>query len=310
MSKNNRHHFLVIFITGSLGLLIVLSLIPTGARTNLLGNLGSPIASSLYAIFGIWAWVFPLILFRLTAARFRNENSSNLGLRILGVCLGLVSLCAITRVLFHGMQMFPQSQMQEGFEWAGKLGIWVGDYLESALTRFGTVVVGIMALVLSLWFLGKENHLVDYSKRTVDGTAKGLQWFKDNGFEAFVEIQEKAARAFSQWKAKRQEKKIADEARRKLEASQKPIADRTAQPASAPIPSAAAVFPKQAKPAKPVSRSRAPFTGEASTEEPMASRGENNQPSGEGEDMVAMALAEAKSARPHDSPAKNGSGQH
>ncbi len=41
MAKDERHHFLVVFLTGSLGILLGLSLIPTGAKPNLLGNIGS-----------------------------------------------------------------------------------------------------------------------------------------------------------------------------------------------------------------------------------------------------------------------------
>src|SRR5579872_3737549 len=113
MAKDNRHHFLVVFLTGSLGILIGLSLVPTGEKPNLLGRFGSElIAYPLYEGLGLWAWVFPLVFFRFAVARFANDPLVKPGLKLLGLLLALVSLCAITRVMFPNVLMFSASQMR------------------------------------------------------------------------------------------------------------------------------------------------------------------------------------------------------
>ena len=290
MAKNQRHHFLVVFLTGSLGLLIALSLYPPGQKPNLLGNVGSNwIAYPLYTGFGLWAWIFPLIFLRFAISRFQNKPIVKAGLKLLGLFLGMISLCAITRVLFHGYQIFSPPQMREGMEWGGQLGILVGDSMESVLTQFGTVVVGLMILVLSAWFMEKEEHLVEFSKRGLEGTTKGLKWFGENGLEAFVLLHEKVLKSFADWRTRSQEKKMADDARKKL-APEKKIFTSSAfeeeiprvEPKPAAKSASAVVKPKAEKPPKAVPATKAFFTGEAEIEDG-------------GEDMVAMAQAEAKS---------------
>src|SRR5258708_31554037 len=106
MAKDNRHHFLFVFLTGSVGILIGLSLVPTGEKPNLLGNLGSHISYFLYSGFGLCGWIFPLVFFRFAVARFTNRPLVQPGLKLLGLLLALVSLCAMTRVMFHNIQTF------------------------------------------------------------------------------------------------------------------------------------------------------------------------------------------------------------
>jgi hypothetical protein len=90
MAKNSRHHFLVVFLTGSFSLLTALSLIPTGLKPNLLGNVGSGLSFFLYSGFGLCAWAFPLILFRFAISRFKDEAFSKPGLKLLGLFLGII----------------------------------------------------------------------------------------------------------------------------------------------------------------------------------------------------------------------------
>ena len=297
MSKDNRHHFLVVFLTGSVGLLVALSLIPTGAKPNLLGNFGSSISYFLYKGLGLCSWAFPLVFFRFAWARYKDEPLNQPGLKVVGLILGLVSLCAGIRVMFPGVQMFSPSQMREGVEWGGWVGLFVGDHLEAVLTRFGTIVVCLLTLILSAWFLEKEEHLVKGAKGTLEGFQKGGQWFQEHGFEAFALIYEKASKAFADWQSRRQEKKLGDEARKKMGLGQKTVetpAPKARKNESKPE-IAPTVPPSASKTLKPPARSRALFTGDA--DEPVTP--EVPEPSSsstvvEEEDMVSAAMAEAK----------------
>lgn len=116
MAKDNRHHFLVVFFTGCAGLLLALSLIPTGANRDLLGAPGEYLSYFLYKGFGLWAWIFPLVFIRFAIGRYKDEDLIEPGLKLLGLILALVSLCAITRIWFPGYQMFSASQMREEIE--------------------------------------------------------------------------------------------------------------------------------------------------------------------------------------------------
>ncbi len=292
MAKDNRHHFLIVFLTGSAGLLLALSLVPTGEKPNLLGRVGSDLSYFLYSGFGLCGWVFPLIFLRFAFARFKDEPLVKPGLKILGLLLGLVSLCAIIRVLFPSVQMFSPSQMREGVEWGGKLGVLVGDHMESILTRFGTVVVCLMTLVLSTWFMEKEDHLVNIARGGYEGGAKGLGWFSEHGFEAFALLHEKALKAFADWRSRRQEKKVADQAREKLASQDKFLKDPGGK-APVPLPAKPVTKASVISPAKTLKapKSKQLFTGEADafeTPEPAST------PKTEEEDMVAAAMAEAK----------------
>ncbi len=292
MPKNDRHHFLIVFLTGSIGILIALSLIPTGEKPNLLGRVGSDLSYFLYSGFGLCGWIFPLILLRFAVARFKDDPLNKPGLKILGLLLGLLSLCSIIRVLFPSAQMFSASQMREGVEWGGRLGALVGDHMESILTRFGTVVVCVMTLILSAWFLEKEDHLVTGARRGWEGMSKGAGWFGEHGLEAFVLLHEKALKAFTDWRERSHEKKVADQARQKLASEDRLLDTPEPEPAQLKPGKAKPVVepPKTLKPSKTGAKSKALFTGDA-FDESSPSVDSKDIPE---EDMVSAALAEAK----------------
>ena len=310
MAKDNRHHFLVVFLTGSLGLLLALSLIATGAKPNLLGNVGSGVSYFLYDGFGLCAWLFPFGFFAFAFARYQDETLSKPGLKLVGILLGLTALCACIHVLFPNVQMFSPSQMREGVEWGGWLGGRVGDRMEAVLTRFGTVVVCLLVLVLAVWFLGKEEHLIKAAKGLLEGFARGGKWFQEHGFEAFVLAHENALKVIANWKNRRQEKKVADEARQKLEARSEmakgPAPRQVVTPAPRPAPVVATVGAASpgSKSLKPPVKSKAFFTGEAEEDlpsgfpepAPVASKRGGAVVADE-EDVVAAAMAEAKSGK-------------
>ncbi len=298
MAKNDRHHFLVVFLTGSAGLLLSLSLVPTGEKPNLLGNVGSGLSYFLYSGFGLCGWAFPLIFFRFAYARFKDEPLSKPGLKLVGFILALVSICSFLRILFPGVEMFSVSQMREGVEWGGKLGSLVGDRLESVLTRFGTGVICLLVLVLSAWFLEKEEHLVKALQGVLEGFGKGGAWFQENGFNAFALLYEKAVKGFADWKARQGEKKAAQEARRKLEAEDNVLAASPKGPKPTVVvkPSSAVMAAmKSEKTSKTAALSKPLFTGDA---EPEPTPEPFSAPLEEEDDMVAIAMAEAKVSDP------------
>ncbi len=196
--------------------------------------------------------------------------------------------------------------MREEIEWGGKLGQVVGDRMEAVLTRFGTVVICLMVLVLAAWFLEKEEHLVRAAKGTLEGFSRGGKWFQEHGFEAFALLHEKALAAFSDWKNRRQEKKVADEARRKLKTGTETVKFPTREepaprkPKPAPIVATVELSSKSALPQKTSAKSKGFFTGEVEPEElspntfhPAA----DTTPETE-DDVVSAAMAEAKGPDP------------
>ncbi|HET9870135.1 MAG TPA: DNA translocase FtsK 4TM domain-containing protein, partial [bacterium] len=91
MARDGRRHFLSVFLTGSAGLLLALSLVPTGENPNLLGRVGSDLSYILYGGFGLMAWLFPGILFLAAFALYRGEPLGRPGLKALGLLLLLAS---------------------------------------------------------------------------------------------------------------------------------------------------------------------------------------------------------------------------
>jgi len=315
MAKDARRQFLVALIPGCLGILIALALIPTGPKLSLMGDFGSVFISfPLYKGFGFWAVVFPFVLIRFAIGRFRGEVLVEPGFKLLGLLLALPSLCVITHALVPGYQMFSPAQMREEVEWSGWVGIKLGDPLAASLSRFGTVVICLMVLVFAAWLMEKEEHLLKAARGVWEGFGRAGKWFQDHGFEAFALLYEKIQGSLTDWKNRRQEKKVAEEARRKLETGTEPskpgMKDERAPRPPKPAPvvatvggaSRASVAPKAA------SKTKAFFTGEAELEadEPgvavetvpslpsfVAPRKAGKTP-GEEEDVVAAAMAEAK----------------
>ncbi len=224
MSKNDRHHFLVVFILFCLGILILLSLVPTASKPNLLGTPGSLLSYFLYAGFGLCSWVFPAVLFWVAYSRFKDEPLQKPGLKLMGLLLTILSVCVLTQVFFPGVQMFSPSQMREGVEWSGQLGLQLGTRMESVLTRFGTVVICLMILVLSAWLLEKEGHLLQAAKRAWEGFQKGGRYLEENGFGVVSALRERLGKAFQDFQQRQQAKRVADEAHEKLEKRQRPSA--------------------------------------------------------------------------------------
>ena len=307
MAKSERHHFLVVFLTGSLGLIFALSLFPTGKEHNLLGQVGRYLSDLLYLGVGVWAWIFPLVLFFFAASRFKKAPFSNPGLKIIGLIIGFSSLCVIARVFFHSKPLFPSDPDRNWASFGGKLGEYFGDKMVFVLTPFGTVVVSLILVVLSAWLLEKETHLVNALKSAWEGLARGANWFKENGFEALMNARDRAARALAERKARKQEEDAVADARQKFEKDEKippddDLEERIAaqsRPQVVSRPVTTGVSSKPEKSSKPAVKSRSFFTGEAEAldESEDGSDGREEQDEEE-EDLVAIAEAEAKAKDP------------
>jgi len=220
MPRDYRYHFLVVFFIGSAGLLLFLCLMPTGSHPNLLGRVGSDLSFWIYSAFGLWALVFPFLLILSVISQFRDKPFSKAEFKIPGILLGLTALCVATHVLAPS-PMFSPPQMREGVEWGGKFGILVGERMESIFTRFGTIVLCLLGLVLSLLLLEKEALLLAALRLSLEGTGKGFQWLINNGFGIGAAFVKGSQKTLSEWKARQQEKKIAQGAREKLKAESK-----------------------------------------------------------------------------------------
>jgi S-DNA-T family DNA segregation ATPase FtsK/SpoIIIE len=284
MTKSQRHHFLAVFLIGSASFLLVLSLIPTGDKLDLLGEPGSDLSFGLYFTFGLLAWVFPIALALVAFARYRDEALTKPGFKLLGLLLGLGSICSILHILTPNVQMFSPSQMREGVEWGGWLGSTLGEKLESILTPFGTVVVGLLVIVLAAWFLEAEDLLLKSLQSLLEGFRKGAEWARAHGFKVFFSLYEKLLEKVSVWNARRSEKKAANAARQKLETQRQ---------------SYASIFTGAAEETEP------PLVSTVVLPDPKPASSKNSgsilKPSKTKvveEDMVAAAIAEAKSGDP------------
>ncbi|MGH7739846.1 MAG: DNA translocase FtsK 4TM domain-containing protein, partial [bacterium] len=215
-ARHGRHHFLSVFLTGSAALLLVLSLIPTGEKPNLLGRVGSDVSFILYGAFGLLAWIFPLLFLGIAFAIYREEPFTKPGLKILGLILGLASACSILHILTPNVSMFSPAQMRDGVEWGGQLGFILGEKLRSVLTSFGTVMVCLLALVLAAWFLEVEDWLLEAAKAGLKSMGKRAEWARTHGFQALFKFYERLSKTIERWNARLSEKKAARAARAKL----------------------------------------------------------------------------------------------
>lgn len=256
MAKSNRQHFLAIFIMGSVGFLLTLSLIPTGTNPNLLGNFGSGFSYFLYTGFGLCAWVFPLVLFYLAYARFKDKAVSKAGFKLVGLILTVLSTSVLFRVIL------PNIEMREGAEWGGELGKLFGDPMTAVLTRFGTVVICLLIIVLALWFLEAEDHVVKGLQGAGDGFKKGGGWFKEHGFNVFAVLYEGVQKSIEKWTSRQDQKRVVEDAHRKLQGETQAIkASPKVEKVSKPVPLVPTVETKPEKATKPATRKL--FTGEA-----------------------------------------------
>ncbi len=281
MAKSNRQHFLAGFIAFSAGFLLTLSLIPTGTSPNLLGNFGSGLSFFLYVGFGLCAWVFPFVLFYLAYVRFTDKRVLKVGFKLVGLILAVLS----TSVLFR--EILPNVEMREGAEWGGELGKLLGDPMAEVLTRFGTVVICLLVVILALWFLEAEDHVVKGLQGAGDGFKRGGGWFKEHGFNAFAVLYEGVQGAIENWTSRQEQKRVVEDAHRKLQGTDQAVkTSAKVEKISKPVPLVPIIEPKPEKASKPATRKL--FTGEAEPEpapvvaEPV-----------EDEDLVESAMAEA-----------------
>jgi S-DNA-T family DNA segregation ATPase FtsK/SpoIIIE len=282
MAKNNRNHFLVVFITASVGLLLALSLMPTGSNPNLLGNVGSGLSYFLYSGLGLCAWVFPFVFFFVAYSAFKDKPIHKSGFKLVGLTLVILSVTVLFRVVV------PNSEMREGVKWGGMLGALVGDPMEAILTPFGTAVICFLVIVLALWFLEAEDHVVKGIQGASEGFVRGGGWFKEHGFNTFAVLYEEAQKLIQTWTSRQDEKRVVEEAHRKLEGDFKVgnTTVKTTKTASTPL--VPVVEPKPQKTAKTSGRTL--FTGEA---EPLQPEPVVSEPTTDEDDVVAAAMAEA-----------------
>jgi len=284
MAKSNRQHFLAGFTAFSAGFLLTLSLIPTGTSPNLLGNFGSGLSFFLYVGFGLCAWVFPFVLFYLAYVRFTDKRVLKVGFKLVGLILAVLSISVLFR------EILPNVEMREGAEWGGELGKLLGDPMAEVLTRFGTVVVCFLVIILALWFLEAEDHVVKGLQGAGERFKKGGGWFKEHGFNVFAVLYERVHEAIENWTSRQEQKKVVEDAHRKLQGADQAVkVSPRIEKVSKAVPLVPVVEPKPEK--TPKSSGRKLFTGEAEPLEPapvVAGPVED-------EDLVASAMAEASS---------------
>jgi DNA segregation ATPase FtsK/SpoIIIE-like protein len=281
-NKSNRQHFLVIFIMGSIGFLLTLSLIPTGSGPNLLGNFGSGLSYFLYTGFGICAWVFPFVFFYLGYARFKDKPVSKAGFKLVGLILTVLSTSVLLRALL------PNVEMREGAEWGGEVGKLFGDPMEAILTRFGTIVICLLVMILALWFLEAEDHVVKGLQGAGEGFKRGGGWFTEHGFNVFAVLYEKIQNSIESWTSRQEQKRVVEDAHRKLKGDAQTVNPLSkAERVSKAVPLVPVVEPKPEKAQK--SSARKLFTGEA---EPLEAESVFVEPV-EDEEVVDSAMAEA-----------------
>ena len=142
----------------SMGLAILLSLISyhaqdpswdTSAAThplNLVGYPGSYLADLSFQLFGVAAFLFPLLIFALAWRWMRSEPVEAGAIKALGAVLLTLSLCA-------GLSFLPLPLYSGAARVGGALGLLLAQYLLDTLNLAGALVAVATAVVISVYLV-------------------------------------------------------------------------------------------------------------------------------------------------------------
>lgn len=209
MKKDARRTFLTVFILFSAGILSALALIPTGSRPNLLGNVGSFFAYTVYGSFGIGAWLFPVLFFYWGLARARGGEIRSLERKVFGLALFLVSLLVLLHLAFKEVPLWRGAE----FTFGGKLGALCGEWMVSVFSWTGTAVVCLWLGVLALWFLEKEMHLLYAMRLSRKGAARAFLVSKNALRITGEKIRSLCLSVVNAWKTRQRRRREANEGR-------------------------------------------------------------------------------------------------
>src|SRR5579871_5615863 len=119
----------------------------SGHTQNLIGPAGAHVSDLCLQMLGLTAFAIPFLLWLLAWRWVRSTPINDSGVKIAGSLLLLISVCTGLTLL---LQWRPTSS---SFAAGGVLGLLLGDYLTAELNLTGTVLITVIAFIVSLYLI-------------------------------------------------------------------------------------------------------------------------------------------------------------
>ena len=115
-----------------------------GGVNSIIGPIGNLLRTFQLGFFGAAGYIFPIVLFIITAFILSNYKNPKMWMKILaGLCM-LVSVCTLLEAFFGG-------------DAGGKLGTAIAEVLTGVIGKVGTILVLIAVLVVSIVFISEKS---------------------------------------------------------------------------------------------------------------------------------------------------------
>lgn len=197
----------------------------------IIGPVGDTVSGILFGVFGLTAYILPVLLFLAVAFWFANEGSANAARKLIaGVVLFLMFgiVCDLISKGAAGMEKYEIGTLykscRDGKKGGGVLGGSISFFLQGYLETMGTVLVVILCSVVSLILLTEKSLL--------SGVKKGGSQLRERSREETARRREMAQirrqvqaeneeRRRERWQAQEEQRaKKAEERRLKAEAKE------------------------------------------------------------------------------------------
>ncbi|MFY9222026.1 MAG: DNA translocase FtsK 4TM domain-containing protein [Blastocatellia bacterium] len=176
---------------------------------NWIGSLGAYIADFLFQIFGLSAFLVPVLLTTLGWRTLRLREIRFLHRRFIGLLLILLSIA--------GLFSLPQMPFyRENVQFGGAIGTLIAQLLETQLNKTGTGIALIVLLVFSLMLITELSINAVLESAGVKAMISGFNAFTIYLREKNLATKEKLFAIRSSWKEHRLAQKKAKEDREKL----------------------------------------------------------------------------------------------
>lgn len=157
----------------------------------IIGPAGNAVSGVLFGVFGLSAYVLPILLFLAVAFWFANEGSSNAARKLIaGIVLFLMLgiVCDLIAKGAAGMEEYQIGKLYEecrdGKKGGGVLGGSISFFLQGYLETMGTVLVVVLCSVVSLILLTEKSLL--------SGVKRGSSHIRERSKEEAVRRREMA----------------------------------------------------------------------------------------------------------------------
>lgn len=190
VQKHNEKNTVVsndVKIIVSFAIMVMLEL----SNFSLIGRVGNSISGFMFGMFGLFAYIVPILIFMAIGFFIANVSSRNAMMKLIAAIVLFVMLCTFLQLVYTGSDYgFKLAEIfrvcRRDKNGGGVIGGLIAAVLYSLIGMYGSFIVIIAVILVSMVVISEKsivNKVKDGSRQVYDSARKDFKRIKDNSAE-------------------------------------------------------------------------------------------------------------------------------